>query len=257
MIVHKHQKFPLPDFIPDGEHDGAGSYHKGELLLFEDCLIDMSDYALDQMDEAVGVTWGASAEFVRCVIRGAGKLFLIGSGDDDHVKDDNETVVVLRECILEDFGRRGPEVQSGARCFLRDCLVRNWGTPDRFTVRSFGAWAHRGGYIRATNTLFVNNVKPPLRQSVTDRVNHFFQAIKDEGLSAILDPLTYASGVCRGLTCADTGLVEAYHCYDQLGQIIVQGNFNPMPFEEAKQRMEHLMDIYHRVCMELKPSILA
>ena len=48
----------------------------GQDWLVEDCLIDLSACPLDQLDEAVGVVWGSSAVFRRCVIRGAGKLVL-------------------------------------------------------------------------------------------------------------------------------------------------------------------------------------
>ena len=43
----------------------------GQDWLVEDCIIDLSAYPLGQMDEAVGITWGSSATFRRCIIRGA------------------------------------------------------------------------------------------------------------------------------------------------------------------------------------------
>lgn len=46
----------------------------GQDWLVEDCLIDLSACPLDQLDEAVGVTWGSSAIFRRCVIRGAAQM---------------------------------------------------------------------------------------------------------------------------------------------------------------------------------------
>ena len=88
----------------------------------------------------MGVVWGSSAVFRRCVIRGAGKLVLCGSGDTDKLNVERGKTVIFEDCILEDFGRRGPEAQSGMRVMLRGCLIRNWGAPDRFDVRSFASW---------------------------------------------------------------------------------------------------------------------
>lgn len=105
----------------------------GQDWLVEDCLIDLSACPLDQLDEAVGVVWGSSAVFRRCVIRGAGKLVLCGSGDTDKLNVERGKTVTFEDCILEDFGRRGPEAQSGMRVMLRGCLIRNWGARTALT----------------------------------------------------------------------------------------------------------------------------
>ena len=129
--------------------DGLGM-SDGQSWLVEDCVIDLSACPLEGLDEAVGVTWGSRALFRRCRIRGAGKLLLCGSGDADKLAVERGRVVIFEDCILEDFGRRGPEAQSGMRVILRRCLIRNWGEPERFDVRAFAAWAHHGGRIEAT-----------------------------------------------------------------------------------------------------------
>ena len=64
--------------------DGLGIYGGGEYLV-HDCIIDLSEYDVDDVDEVVAVTWGSSATFRRCLIRGSGKLFLCGSGDNDKI----------------------------------------------------------------------------------------------------------------------------------------------------------------------------
>ena len=138
---------------PDAGGHGLDMSH-GQDWLVEDCLIDLSACPLDQLDEAVGVVWGSSAVFRRCVIRGAGKLVLCGSGDAAKIAVEHGQTVTFEDCVLEDFGRRGPEAQSGMRVILQDCLIRNWGAPDRFDVRSFGAWAHHGGSIEAVGCVF-------------------------------------------------------------------------------------------------------
>ena len=99
---------------PDAGGHGVG-ISDGEDWLVEDCIIDLSACPLDQLDEAVGVTWGSSAIFRRCVIRSAGKLVLCGSGDAAKAAVERGKVVIFEDCILENFGRRGPEAQSGMR----------------------------------------------------------------------------------------------------------------------------------------------
>ena len=43
-----------------------------------ECIIDLSGWSLGTIDEAAGITLGASATFTNCHIRGAGKLILCG-----------------------------------------------------------------------------------------------------------------------------------------------------------------------------------
>ena len=124
----RHQRIIAPDA---GGH-GLGM-SDGQSWLVEDCLIDLSACPLEGLDEAVGVTWGSRALFRRCVIRGAGKLLLCGSGDADKLAVERGKTVIFEDCILEDFGRRGPEVQSCMRVILRRCLIRNWGSRDGST----------------------------------------------------------------------------------------------------------------------------
>ena len=240
MILFQHRRFPTPDYIPDGKHDGTGCCVDGETHVYEDCVVDMTPYDVEQMDEAVGITWGASAIFDRCVIRGAGKLFLCGSGDKEYRKFEEGRTVTIKNSILERFGRRGPEVQCGMVCHLEDSLVLNWGDANRFTVRNFGAWAHDGGEIYAKNTIFLNNSIPTRWQAIADHVNHFFQAIKDNGLRAVFDPLTYTAGIRRGLTASDTGYVEAYHCFG-FPETLIQNHTDPMQFDEFNERLEKLL----------------
>lgn len=99
---------------PDTGGHGLG-ISDGEDWLVEDCIIDLSSCPLDQLDEAVGVTWGSSAVFRRCVIRGAGKLVLCGSGDAAKAAMERGKVAIFEDCILEDFGRRGlPQIAGNS-----------------------------------------------------------------------------------------------------------------------------------------------
>jgi len=193
--------------------DGLG-FADGKEYLVQDCIIDLSACPLDTIDEAVGVTWGSSATFQRCVIRGAGKLCLCGSGDADKVDVEEEKRVRFIDCVLENFGRRGPEVQSGMRVFLQNCLVRNWGDPSRFTVRNFGAWAHKGGRIDAIGTIFwQDRFLRPWKQFWADLFDHIGQAWNDEGIRGLLRLSTWIPGVCKGLLATDGGEAYAWQCW--------------------------------------------
>lgn len=200
----------------------------GQDWLVEDCLIDLSACPLDKLDEAVGVVWGSSAVFRRCVIRGAGKLVLCGSGDTDKVNVERGKTVTFEDCILEDFGRRGPEAQSGMRVMLRGCLIRNWCAPDRFDVRSFGAWAHHGGRIEAMDCVFD---QPCLWRGwqimLRDWLAHLGQAWNDEGLRGLLRPANWLPGVCRGLVATAGGQVRAENCHATRWWIRLEGHRGP------------------------------
>lgn len=181
---------------------------------FTDCIIDFSQYDGDDLDEACSVTWGASTTFERCVIRGASKLFLCGSGDADKADLEADKHVVLKECILENFGRRGPEAQCMMMVTLEDCLIRNWGDPDYFDVRNFACWAHDDATIIANRCVFwQDRFWRPLGQMIRDLANHIGQAWNDFGPLALFCPSTYRPGVCRGLTTSDGGSVAAIECY--------------------------------------------
>lgn len=207
-ITHKRITHPA-DLGGDGLHLCDGHHY-----IIEDSIVDFSALPLEVMDEAVGVSWGSSAELRRCLVRGAGKLFLCGSGDADKASLEDGRTVELVECVLEDAGRRLPEVQAGMAVTLYRCLVRNWGCPTRHTVRDFGAWAHNGGSLVAVDTVFwQDGFWRPLPQMLADMANHLGQAVNDEGLAGLLKPRNWLPGVCRGLTETDTGRAYALRCW--------------------------------------------
>lgn len=195
----------------------------GQSWLVEDSIIDLSACPLERLDEAVGVTWGSRALFRRCVIRGAGKLLLCGSGDADKLAVERGKTVIFEDCILEDFGRRGPEVQSCMRVILRRCLIRNWGEPGRFDVRAFAAWAHDGASIRAEDCVFWQDrfLQAGLRGLVADLANWIGWCWQRRDWH----PLHwFLPGVCRGLTASQGGKVSARRCYANHWWIRLQGH---------------------------------
>lgn len=196
-----------------------------------DSIVDLSGWPLDQIDEAAGITWGSSARFENSVIRGAGKLMLCGCGDAEHVPEETGKRVECIHCVLEDAGRRLPEVQDGMRVVLHECLVRNWGDPARFNYdpahpdRAFGAWAHAGGKIDAVGCVFwQDRFARPWGQFWRDIAHHVGQAVNDAGLRALLNWRTYLPGVCRGLEATAGGTANAWECWTNKWWITLGGS---------------------------------
>lgn len=212
----------------------------GQSWLVEDSIIDLSACPLERLDEAAGITWGSRALFRRCVIRGAGKLLLCGSGDADKLAVERGKTVIFEDCILEDFGRRGPEVQSCVRVIMRRCVIRNWGIGSRFTVRSFGAWAHDGASIRAEDCVFWQDGfwQSGLRGFVVDLANWIGWCFNRRDWN----PLHWLlPGVCRGLTASQKGKVSASRCWTNRWWIRLQGHRGPrMSKREALALMAEL-----------------
>ena len=210
QIIIEGRRITAPSSIGD---DGL-RLSDGKEYLVRDCIIDLSECDLDTIDEAASCTWGSSAIFQRCVIRGAGKLFLCGCGDADKVPIEEGKRVKFYDCILENFGRRGPEVQDGMHIFMQNCLIRNWGDSNRFTVRNFGAWAHSKGRIDAYGCVFWQDTFwRPIRQFIADICDHIGQAWNDEGLRGLIRPSTYIPGVCKGLFATAGGEAFAWQCW--------------------------------------------
>lgn len=205
----------------------------GNEYLIKDCVIDLSHLSISEIDEAVGITWGSAATLEHCVLRGAGKLLLCGSGDEDKIPLERNKSVTLKECILEDFGRRGPEVQDGMHVRMERCVIRQWGCTDRFTVRSFAAWAHgEGSQIIATNCVFLQH-RFWNGRFCQDLINHIGQAYNDSGIKALFTAEAWRPGVARGLYASDGGYVHAYHCYTNHWWIHLPKDDNPMSKESA------------------------
>lgn len=254
IIIGK--KFTAP---PARGEDGIG-HCDGQPWRYRSCYIDMRSNRIADIDEAVGITWGSSAIFEKCVIRGAAKLFLCGCGDDPsdpHVRAELGKRVILRECVLMDFVRRGPEVQDGMIVEMYDSLVC-WGSPDHFAddglrgwltlpmddackwQRVFGAWAHNGGAVFAQSCVFLPTYDAPLWQRIISRISHFGQAINERGfLRGMFHRDAWLSGYKRALTSGPKGYVEAYNCYAPKGYLI-ENHTDPMSEYMAMKKVSQL-----------------
>lgn len=222
--------------------NGDGIGIEGELFSIHDCIIDLSGWDISDIDEALGLTNGADGIVSRCVIRGAGKLVLVGSGDSTC----NGRTISFTDCIFENCGRRMPEVQDGYIVHLKRCLIQNWGIIGRFDTRAFGAWAHDGGDIYARNCIFRNlpvylgiPCWDVIERWMDDKIGHIGQAINEEGFKALLKRKTWLSGFKRALTAGPDGYVKATDCWWGDG-LVVENAIGRMSDSEAQQLLDDL-----------------
>lgn len=233
--------------------DGIGCYD-GKTYLIEDCIIDFSDCAMDEIDECADIVNGSSAIFRRCVIRGGGKLVLCGTGDDEKVPLETGKRVSFHDCILEDGGRRFPEVQDGMLVDMHNCLIKNWGDPDRFTVRNFGAWAHRGGRIDAYGCIFwQDSFWRPIGQFCADLIDHIGQTWNDEGIRGLLRLSTYIPGVCKGLLATDGGEAYAWQCWKNHWWIMLPFRHTTAPMDKTDAKC--MVAYLNRMAAELDAEL--
>jgi hypothetical protein len=145
-------------------------------------------------------------------------------------------LVVLEDCIIQNFSRRGPEAKFQYKVNMRRCLIRNWSHPDFFHVRSFGAWAHAGGDIYAESCVFWQD-KFFNGHFWEDLGNHIGEAWNEGSW----DPRDYLMpGVCRGLTAGPGGTVQAVDCYAPWF-VQIQNHKGPrMAKKYALELIEHL-----------------
>lgn len=216
----------------------------GSLHIVENCFIDLNGCSLDDIDEALSITYGSSAEIRNCVIRGAGKLVLCGCGDKEIAPRERGRTVKFDHCILEDFGRRGPEVQDGMIVSLQSCLIRNWGDPDRFTVRSFGAWAHgEGSAILAQDCIFIQENGRFGKHWFKDLIGHIGQAWNDSKFAGLFSKNAWRPGNCRGLVASDGGVVQAMNCYASAG-VVLEHQYGSMTTDRYNSLMAELTAMY-------------
>lgn len=204
----------------------------GRHWLVRRCIVDMS--GASGVDEAVSVVMGSAAHFEECVIRGAGKLVLVGCGDAEWLPPERRASATFRRCVLEDFGRRGPEVQDGMYCGMRECLIRGWGAPERFDTRSFAAWAHHGASIWLQDCVFrQDRTWPGLRLFLRGFANQLGEAWNDEGLRGLFRAAAWIPGTRLGAFATAGGSIRADSCR-ALGQAVyIQGLHARMPKDEA------------------------
>lgn len=218
--------------------DGITVYGSDGPVIIRNCTVDMGRWPLDKLDEGISGVDGARAVIRRTRVTRVGKAILWGNGD--YPDTDPDAKLVLEDCIIRDVGRRAPEAQDGVRVIMRRCVIRNWGIGSRFTVRSFGAWAHDGASIRAEDCVFWQDRfwQSGLRGFVVDLANWIGWCFNRRDWN----PLRWLlPGVCRGLTASQKGKVSASRCWANRWWIRLQGHRGPrMSKREALALMAEL-----------------
>lgn len=214
----------------------------------KNCIIDMSKYSNSEIDEAVGITYGSSAIFDHCIIKNASKLVLCGSGDKEAKELEKDKNVLFTYCLFENFGRRGPEVQSEMDVILDHCVVRNWNNPSYFNVRSFGAWAHHGGTLSISNSVFIQEkFMSSFSLFFKDLLNHIGQAWNDEKLFGLLQLESYLPGSCRGALATCGGAIEVLNCYKNKWWIYLENSKGSMNKFDANLLIAELETLYDTI----------
>ena len=114
--------------------------------------MDNSGIQPDAYDEGCALVNAPSVVFRRCRFRGWGKACLVGNGD--HPTEDNHFLkVTFDSCIFEGCGRRSPYIQFG-NATLCSCLIRNWGDPNYFYLKSHGLRVGPTASCTVSNTIF-------------------------------------------------------------------------------------------------------
>ena len=201
--------------------DGITVYGSDGPVVIRNCTVDLGRWPLDKLDEGISGVDGARAVIRRTRVTRVGKAILWGNGDYPDTDPDAE--LVLEDCIIRDFGRRAPEAQDGVRVIMRRCVIRNWGIRSRFTVRSFGAWAHDGASIRAEDCVFWQDCfwQSGLWGFVVDLANWIGWCWQRRDWNLLH---WFLPGVCRGLTASQGGKVSARRCYANHWWIRLQGH---------------------------------
>lgn len=200
-----HQVFGCPE--TPGE-DGFTIYGPRQRVIFTRCVFDFTNCDDSTLDEILDGVKGARVTLRGCILLGGIKAILAGNGD--FPDEDKRARWELDGCFIWGAGRRCPEAQDGAKVTMYRCWVADWGK--HFNVRSFGAWAHNGGFIEARECLFTQSrglSSLGLKNTIVDLANHVGQACNDDGLKALFKRRTYLPGVARGLT----GNVVCFDCY--------------------------------------------
>lgn len=174
-------------------------------------VIDFCDTPVDEMDEAFSVVENANVAAVNTIIKNVGKAVLVGN-------ENGRAQLSMNLCILENFGRRGVEAQNGSLVVMHNCLIKNWGARDRFSARSFAAWAHHGGRIEMYNCMFHQDTFFN-GAFWRDLIGHIGQAWNDRS-TRLRDYLL--PGVCRGLTAGKGGSTLSVACTKNKWWIVIK-----------------------------------
>lgn len=232
--------------------DGLTVYGHNQPTVVSQRVYDFRRCPKADQDEVLSGVDGADVHLSGVVILGGIKAILAGNGDHPGA-DVSAARWLLEDCVIFGAGRRCPEAQDGTTVIMRRCWIHDFG--QTFDVRAFGGWAHRGARIIAEDCLFTQSDLWPwgldILTAIKDVGNHIGQAVKDNGLAALLHPRTYLPGPCRGLTADTGGLVLATRCFRNRRWIKIDGCNNYIDRAAARTIVAQI----ESVCPDMTPYL--
>ena len=237
----------LKIYAPDEPRGDGIHLADTKFFVVSDSHVDFTNQLINEVDECIGITWGAEAYVVNCVFEGAQKIALMGCGDEPYIDTETNKVVVFDRCTFRHGCRRFPEVQDGMRVLLLNCKIEDWCNPSYYTMnpkknRAFGAWVHKNGEILAINCTFTQpSFWKGFKLMFYDFLSHMGQTYKDEGILGWFKPKNWIPGVCRGLTSSTGGEVTAYNCKKNHWWIRIENN-EQVSYDEATLELQSWID---------------
>lgn len=185
-------------------------------------------------DELASAVQGADVIWYRCRFKDNGKGVLVGSGDTDLEDLITGQRSLFYECVFEGNSRRNPFVQIG-QGYMINCLVRNWGRPNTFHEKSFGARAGSKAQLIISNTVFIQD---DLTTCLTR--GNFFSDIFNQ----YFWPFWYGPGFRRAAYADWGGHIQCYHCYKNHRWLKIENHRGKYMTDQAASKLiEHLSEV--------------
>jgi len=206
----------------------------GKRFIIQDNIFDFRNVNKKDQDEIVSFVGGVDGIIRRCIFINGIKTLLLGNGDEEW--DELDRMYgnwIMEDCIMLNCGRRNAEAQK-TKGKMKRCWIHNFGHKDAFDVRTFSAWAHRGGELTLEDCVFTQDsfFISGLLNTIIDIGNHIGNAIneRDLRLSNLLRP-----GVCRAVTASNGGKIKkAERCFTNKSWLYIENHKNPMEFYDAR-----------------------
>ena len=212
------------------EHHGAeiwgdGSFNEEPTYIFHKCVFDNAGIKSDSYDEGAALINAPNVVFDQCRFSHWGKAVLVGNGD--YEENDKNLRVVFKDCVFENNGRRSPYIQYG-KAVLDGCLIKNWGDPEYFYLKSHGLRVGSSAECDVVDSIFI-------QEKFWPGFKNFFSDITNQ-----YDPVLIP-GNFRGAYAETGGRISLKHCYKNSKLVwFSEKNKNPMTKQEAEEKIKYL-----------------
>ena len=220
----------------------------GKTWHYKNCVFDFRNVPLGDQDEAFSVVYGATATLENCVIIGAKKAILCGTGDDG----DWGGRLTMRNCLILGCGRRTPEAQQGYTVTMDRCWIHNWGIEETFDVRAFATWAHDDAKITITNCIYTRNsgLGSNDARDIAEWIGWY---TNEYGVLAAVGKDRYGlSGSLRAIEKIGGGTIIAEHNYRNQDDFVTGGD---TCWSMTKNEADALIAALEAICPDLQPIV--